>query len=70
MKKEQLNAGNINMELRQFAGSLVDGVIKTISEERADCLGHETTEITVTDTGKGDEISTEGNDPEPVSENN
>lgn len=47
------------MELRQFAGSLVDGVIKTVSEERADCLGHHTTEITVTDTARAGESDTE-----------
>ncbi|XP_018564870.1 centrosomal protein of 97 kDa isoform X2 [Anoplophora glabripennis] len=41
-----------NSELQQFAGSLVDGVIKTVSETRADLLGHNTTDITVTDTDK------------------
>ncbi|GJQ84535.1 putative leucine-rich repeat protein [Trypoxylus dichotomus] len=60
IKKDQSNShSNINMELRQFAGSLVDGVIKTVSEERADCFGHQTTEITVTDTGKAKEPDTD-----------
>ncbi|CAH1159643.1 unnamed protein product [Phaedon cochleariae] len=45
-------------ELRQFAGTLVDGVIRTVSETEADCLGLDNiTEITVTDTGKDDEDS-------------
>ncbi|XP_074037804.1 centrosomal protein 97kDa [Leptinotarsa decemlineata] len=44
--------GAVTSELHQFAGSLVDGVIKIVSETRADYLGHDTTEITVTDTDK------------------
>ncbi|KRT78760.1 hypothetical protein AMK59_7731 [Oryctes borbonicus] len=60
IKKDQSNSNsNIHMELRQFAGSLVDGVIKTVSEERADCFGHQTTEITVTDTGRAEESNIE-----------
>lgn len=56
-KKEttQHNIGiipEVNAELRQFAGNLVDGVIKTVSETKADLLGYNTTEITVTDTDK------------------
>lgn len=40
-------------EVRQFAGTLVDGVIKTVSESQEDCLGlQQSTEITVTDTAK------------------
>lgn len=41
-----------NQELKQFAGSLVDGVIKTVSETKADCIGNQTTEITVTNVDK------------------
>ncbi|KAI4463310.1 protein phosphatase 1 regulatory subunit sds22-related [Holotrichia oblita] len=71
IKKDQANAcSNINMELRQFAGSLVDGVIKTVSEERADCLGHHTTEITVTDTARTEEPDTEQTDFVNTLENN
>ncbi|KAG5883926.1 hypothetical protein JTB14_032149 [Gonioctena quinquepunctata] len=48
--------GAVASELHQFAGSLVDGVIRTVSETRADCLGHDVaTEITVTDTDKKSE---------------
>lgn len=42
----------VSTEVQQFATNLVDGVIKTVSETRADCLGQNTTEITVTDTDK------------------
>lgn len=50
----QINNTNevTDAELRQFAGNLVDGVIKTVSETKADLLGYNTTEITVTDTDK------------------
>lgn len=51
-KKEEKCATAANQELRQFAGTLVDGVIKTVSETKADNLGVQTTEITVTDTDK------------------
>lgn len=51
MKKEETTKAP-PAELQKFANTLVDGVIKTVSETKADCLGQETTEITVTDTGK------------------
>lgn len=52
-KKENSTSSNtVNSELKEFADTLVDGVIKTVSETKADCLGIETTEITVTDTDK------------------
>lgn len=52
-KKENSTSTNpVNSELKEFADSLVDGVIKTVSETKADCLGIETTEITITDTDK------------------
>ncbi|KAJ8919553.1 hypothetical protein NQ315_002175 [Exocentrus adspersus] len=41
-----------NAELQQFAGTLVDGVIRTVSDTKADLLGHDTTDITVTDTDR------------------
>lgn len=44
----QANPQDVTSDLRQFAGNLVDGVIKTVSE--TDCLGYDTTEITVSDT--------------------
>lgn len=46
-------------ELQKFATTLVDGVIKTVSETKADCLGQETTEITVTDTDKAEKETNE-----------
>lgn len=58
-KKEDKQPHGSDQELRQFAGSLVDGVIKTVSETRADCFGEDTTEITVTDTDKKFEESEE-----------
>lgn len=36
-------------ELKQFAGSLVDGVIKTVSETNSDCGGDNQDEDTITD---------------------
>ncbi|KAJ8944405.1 hypothetical protein NQ318_023178 [Aromia moschata] len=51
-RKRENSQGNSNAELQQFAGNLVDGVIKTVSETKADLLGHDTTDITITDTDK------------------
>ncbi|EFA01464.1 Centrosomal protein of 97 kDa-like Protein [Tribolium castaneum] len=51
----QRKKDNVNTELQQYADNLVDGVIKTVSETRADCVGSDLTEITVTDTAKMDE---------------
>lgn len=42
----------IQSELQQYADHLVDGVIKTVSETKADNIGDSVTEITVTDTEK------------------
>lgn len=39
----------INPELKQFAGSLVDGVIKTVSESKAEELCAQVSEISVFD---------------------
>lgn len=39
----------INPELKQFAGSLVDGVIKTVSESKADELCAQMGEIALED---------------------
>ncbi|KAJ8970356.1 hypothetical protein NQ314_001267 [Rhamnusium bicolor] len=51
-RKRENSQSNGNSEIQQFAGSLVDGVIKTVSETKADLLGHNTTDITITDTDK------------------
>ncbi|XP_017786219.1 PREDICTED: centrosomal protein of 97 kDa isoform X2 [Nicrophorus vespilloides] len=49
-KNQQRRSEPLDADVRQFAGSLVDGVIKTVSETRADCFGvAQNTEITVTD---------------------
>lgn len=45
----------VNPELRQFAGSLVDGVIKTVSESNADELCAQMMEATVSDYSKQQE---------------
>lgn len=52
-KKEEPAKVAASSELQNFANTLVDGVIKTVSESKEDCLGKDTTEITVTDTDKG-----------------
>lgn len=52
IKKDETIKTAAPTELQKFANTLVDGVIKTVSETKADCLGQETTEITVTDTEK------------------
>ncbi|KAF5289116.1 hypothetical protein FQA39_LY15218 [Lamprigera yunnana] len=39
--RKQSNAESTNQELKQFAGSLVDDVIKTMSENKSDSLDHE-----------------------------
>lgn len=39
----------INPELKQFAGSLVDGVIKTVSEAKTEEFSANTSEISVSD---------------------
>ncbi|XP_044254240.1 centrosomal protein of 97 kDa isoform X2 [Tribolium madens] len=51
----QRKKDSVNTELQQYADDLVDGVIKTVSETRADCVGSDLTEITVTDTAKMEE---------------
>ncbi|KAF2904946.1 hypothetical protein ILUMI_01227 [Ignelater luminosus] len=51
-KTQNASVSAANQELKQFAGSLVDGVIKTVSETKADCIGTQTTEITVTNVDK------------------
>lgn len=51
-QKNKKEDSKVDSELQKFAGTLVDGVIKTVSETRADCIGPDTTEITVTDTDK------------------
>lgn len=58
-KKEEKHQNPINQELKNFAGTLVDGVIKTVSETKGDTLGVQTTEITVTDIDKKQDISAE-----------
>ncbi|XP_063923100.1 centrosomal protein of 97 kDa isoform X2 [Zophobas morio] len=50
-----------SLPLPQYADNLVDGVIKTVSETKADCMGETTTEITVTDTAKRQEIENMSN---------
>lgn len=68
-KKEEKQNQVVNPELKQFAGTLVDGVIKTVSETKADNLGMQTTEITVTDTDKSNvEIVNKTQDNVSVSE--
>lgn len=51
-KKEETTTTIAPSELQKFANTLVDGVIRTVSENRDDCFGKDTTEITVTDTDK------------------
>lgn len=47
----------MNSDLHQFAGNLVDGVIKTVSESKSDALGFDTTEIQISDTSLKDNLS-------------
>ncbi|XP_044747832.1 centrosomal protein of 97 kDa [Coccinella septempunctata] len=51
----QQSGNHLVSDLRQFAGSLVDGVLKTVSETKADNLGQNTMEITITDTDQKNE---------------
>lgn len=60
--KKDDKQNSINQELKQFAGTLVDGVIKTVSETKADNLGMQTTEIMVTDVDKNSETNDKTND--------
>lgn len=55
-RKKDESQNVVNTDLQHYADNLVDGVIKTVSETKADCLSETTTEITVTDTGKNQEI--------------
>lgn len=41
-------------DVRQYAGSLVDRVLKTVSDTKADSLGQDTMEITITDADQSD----------------
>jgi centrosomal protein CEP97 len=55
-RKKEPHNNSVNSELQQYADNLVDGVIKTVSETKADCMGDVVTEITVTDTAKCEEM--------------
>ncbi|RZB40847.1 centrosomal protein of 97 kDa, partial [Asbolus verrucosus] len=53
-RKKDASQNAVNSELQQYADHLVDGVIKTVSETKADCIRDGVTEITVTDTAKAE----------------
>lgn len=57
-----MNHQDVTSDLRQFAGNLVDGVIKTVSETKSDYLSYDATEndeITISDTSLKNDISVE-----------